>query len=409
MIRLPANNPFEPGADRVPQVWAGRREELSDWRDRLRPRRAIGQNERGRTLLGDPGIGKSVLVRRIAREAADLGDWVTPQVRIPRGVDPLPLLARAVIDLAEQAGVAAAADRKLGRFLERVRELSVMGTGVKVAAASGGQPHVALTEVMVAVGRAARDAGQVVLLHIDEIQNVTDDDQRSQLLVALGDALGQEDQVALAGGDTMLGLPLAVYLTGLPEFHDQASSRSGATFAGRFATTVLDPISDADVRAALDVFLRNGWPVATNTGMVAVTMAPDAVDAIVDLCLGDPFLFQLAGQAAWDADTGQRVQIQDVRRGWQGAAREARTHVERQLARLPELEWAFVDTMASLPESQRTLTNIARQLGYDQAAQLGPTAQRLDTVRGIIDRGRRYAFRVRTVEAYLQGNWPDRP
>jgi hypothetical protein len=103
-MRTATNNPFEPGSDRIPQVWAGRHEQLADWRDRLRPRRAAGQYERGRTLLGEPGIGKSVLVRRIASDAARAGDWVTPQVRVPRGVSPLPLLAEALLDLADVAG-----------------------------------------------------------------------------------------------------------------------------------------------------------------------------------------------------------------------------------------------------------------------------------------------------------------
>ncbi|PZF56724.1 hypothetical protein DEJ23_09190 [Curtobacterium sp. MCSS17_008] len=33
-------------------------------------------------------------------------------------------------------------------------------------------------------------------------------------------------------------------------------------------------------------------------------------------------------------------------------------------------------------------------------------SQRLDTVRGIIDRGKSYSFRNRAVEAYLSTDWP---
>jgi hypothetical protein len=411
-MRSPVTNPFEPGADRIPQVWAGRHDQLADWRDRLRPRRAIGQNERGRTLLGEPGIGKSVLVRRIARAAADTGDWVTPQIRIPRGVDPMPLLAGAVWQLAEDAGIASRAEQGMGRFLDRVREVSVMGASVRVDApgADGGIPaHTALTQVLVALGRAARADGRVVLVHVDEVQNITDDDQRSQVLVALGDALGHEEEVALPGGTATTGLPIAVYLTGLPEFHDQASSRSGATFARRFATTVLAPIQDADLAEALHVFVSEGWPVAAGDGLATVTMTPAAVDRIVHLCHGDPFLFQLAGQHAWDAGRTDTVTVADVDTGWRTAAREARTHVERLVTRLPELERSFVATMAGLPPGERTLTRIASELGYERASQLGPTAQRLDTVRGIISRGRPYSFRIRTVEALLTSDWPDLP
>ena len=88
-MRLPRDSPFSPGSDTVPEVWAGRTSHLSDWRDVLRPRRAAGRHERGRTILGEAGSGKSSLVRRITTEASQSGDWATPQLRIPSGTDPL--------------------------------------------------------------------------------------------------------------------------------------------------------------------------------------------------------------------------------------------------------------------------------------------------------------------------------
>jgi len=72
---------------------AGRTAHLSDWRDVLRPRLVDGLFERGRTVLGEPGLGKSSLVRRIADDAERAGDWVTPQIRIALGSDPIKRLA----------------------------------------------------------------------------------------------------------------------------------------------------------------------------------------------------------------------------------------------------------------------------------------------------------------------------
>ena len=92
-MRSPLDSPFSPGSDTVPEVWAGRTSHLSDWRDVLRPRRAAGLHERGRTILGEAGSGKSSLVRRIAREASQSGDWTTPQLRIPSGTDSLKRVA----------------------------------------------------------------------------------------------------------------------------------------------------------------------------------------------------------------------------------------------------------------------------------------------------------------------------
>lgn len=408
-MRSPLNNPFEPGSDRVPAVWAGRTELLADWRDRVRTRRAAGQYERGRTLLGEAGIGKSVLVRRIAAEAAANGDWVTPQIRVPRGGSPLRLLAEGLLQLAEDAGLRTRADARLGALLDRVQTIAVMQVSLGLQPGEGVPAHVAVRQLLVELGRAAAAAGRVVLVHLDEVQNTTDGDELSQLLIALGDALAHEDPIEVPGGTIEALLPLAVYLTGLPEFAHLASSRGGATFARRFATSLLTPIEDADLHFSLRTFVRDGWEIADNGRTARVAMTPDAAARIVELCHGDPFLFQLAGQQAWDAGTDVILDVEDVLRGWSRARPEAIRHVDRLLERLPEKERQMVEVMADLPAEQRTLTNIAREMGYATASQAGPTAMRLDTYRGIIERRGRaepYRFRSRIVEARLASDWP---
>lgn len=408
-MRTPLNNPFQPGSDRIPAVWAGRQELLADWRDRVRARRGAGEYERGRTVLGEPGIGKSVLVRRIASEAARSGDWATPQLRIPRGESPLRLLAEAALGLADEAGLPNRQEQRIRDLLDRVRTISVMHLSVGLEPADGVPAHVALTQLLVELGRAAASAGKVLLLHLDEVQNVSDDETLSQLLVALGDALAHEELVSVPGGQLEVLLPITVYLTGLPEFADMASSRQGATFARRFATSVLAPIDDDDLRLALLPFVREGWPITFDAEARRVWMTPGAARRIVDLCHGDPFLFQLAGQQAWDAGESEFVDEGDVERGWTRARSEATQHVERLLARLPDKERSMVEVMAHLPPQERTLTNIARGMGYQQASQAGPTAMRLDTDRGIIERRGRsapYVFRSRIVEAHLTRDWP---
>ena len=85
---------------------------------------------------------------------------------------------------------------------------------------------------------------------------------------------------------------------------------------------------------------------------------------------------------------------------------EAAAHVERILERLPEKERELVDAMAQLPPVNRTATEIAKTMGLADATKLGQFAQRLDTTRGIISRGKPYTFRHRAIEAYLTSEWP---
>lgn len=366
----------------MPQVWAGRSAQLSDWRDHLRPRRIAGIHERGRTILGEAGLGKSSLVRRIARNASDSGDWVTPQLRIPSGTE----------------------------LLKRVETVAAASASVSLPRQSGPEPYTELTSLLVEIGQAAiQHGGVMVMIHIDEVQNISDEDVLSQLPTALGDALTHEKRVTVPGGVQFdRALPLAVYLTGLPEFLDMAGARKGATFARRFQTTTLAPLGDDDLFAALQPFVTEGWEIAGgNTGSERVLMEPGAQRAIINLSCGEPFLFQLAGERPWYADTGTIITADHVMLTWRGALDEAEGHVQRILELLPDRERQFLEAMAALDPEDRTLTTIARHMGYEKGTEAGPVSQRLDRQRGIITRGKPYTFRHRAVEAYLLTDWPD--
>ena len=408
-MRSPLTCPFQPGSDTVPAVWAGRVEQLSDWRDVVRPRRLAGLPERGRTILGEAGLGKSSLVRRIAQDAAAAGDWVTPQLRIPSGADPLKAVAAAILALAEEAGLSVSREQRIADLLGRVQAVAASGVSLSLRRREGPEPHAALTALLVEVGRAAMARGVVVLIHIDEVQNITDENALSQLLIALGDALAHEAAVVAPGGVSVSrSLPIAVYLTGLPDFADMAGARKGATFARRFKTTTLTAIEDDDLASALQPFIIDGWEVADDAGGVGlIRMEPDAAAAVMQLCCGEPFLFQLAGEQAWYAGVGDVITRSQVLAGWKRVRPEAVTHVERILERLPARERELVQAMAELDPPERTLTRIAERMGLPKATDAGPTSQRLDTVRGIIGRGKPYTFRHRAVEAYLTSQWPD--
>ncbi|MFT4187532.1 MAG: hypothetical protein QM621_03010 [Aeromicrobium sp.] len=116
-------------------------------------------------------------------------------------------------------------------------------------------------------------------------------------------------------------------MTGLQDFTDLAEARKGATFTRRFATAILEPISDADLRTALHPFVREDYQAEDSDHHVQ--MAPDAADLIVRLCCGEPFLFRLVGYQAWNAGSGDVITTDDVRRGRATARPEASMHLER--------------------------------------------------------------------------------
>ncbi|KAA1374931.1 ATP-binding protein [Aeromicrobium fastidiosum] len=408
-MRTAVENPFVPGSDTIPEVWAGRTSQVGDFENVVRPRRMAGLSERGRTILGEPGLGKSTLVRRLAERARrNHGDWTTAQLRMPVGADPLQIVATALLGLAADAGLAAATEKRLRTLIDRVKAISVAGWGLTLEPTAGPQPFVALTDLLIEIGLAAHEQKRLVMIHVDEVQNITDQAALSQLLVCLGDALTYEHTVVVPGGAHIdRVLPVAVYLTGLPDFDDMAGARKGATFTRRFKTITLAPISDDDFKLALTSFLDPGWPVEVDGLPATVRMTQEARDAIVACCCGEPFLFQLAGQEAWYASPDSPlITVDDVRQGWEEAKPEAVTHVERILGRLPEREQQLIRAMSLLDPQERTASAIAARMGFDSATQIGPFASRLDTVRGIINRGKPYSFRHRAIEAYLTTEWP---
>lgn len=172
-------------------------------------------------------------------------------------------------------------NRRIGDLLARWRKASAAGFSVEIADRPPALPHRELTDLLVALGRGAADADTLLLVHVDEVHLAGADDL-SQLLTALVDTLATTTDRHTPGGGTIEeALPVAVYLTGLPEFTEVAQARTGATFSRRFKTDVLEPLHDADLRDALDELVR-GYDVLADDGPTTVSMHPDAADVLVE-------------------------------------------------------------------------------------------------------------------------------
>ena len=296
------SNPFLPGAGAVPQVWIGRREFL-DGHDVTRLARLRGIYTPGMVLIGPSGIGKSVLVNRLAARSAAEGDVVLDAVRVARRSDPVSQLAGAVRDAASQV----AFGRRRGTFQELLDRVEVVAVkGVQFAVREGvGNPHLAVRDALVHLGtvlareNVGRPQPRALMLRLDELQNA-DDTQRSALLTAIGDLLERTTELDLPGQELSVHLPVLVYITGLPDLLNRATNVD--TFRRRFDTRKLSLFVDSEVTSSLlGARLPDG-----------VRFTDAAAARLAELVGGDPYLFQYVGQAAWNVGDGNQIEVGEV-------------------------------------------------------------------------------------------------
>jgi hypothetical protein len=338
-------------------------------RDRIR-----GRYTPGTVVVGPSGIGKSVLVNRVAEDAGAAGDVVVRPVRIAKASDPVAQLA-AAIDLAAR-DVAGTGNfvAEVDALLDRVRLVSVRGIEVAVREADVANPHLLVRDAVIGLGehlarensRRRPGAERALLIRVDELQNATNV-QRSALIAALGDAL--EHQVTVrAPGTVPLYLPIVLFLTGLPDLLNAASNVD--TFRRRFTTTVLGPFSDAEVEdALLDTPLPGG-----------VTVERPAAARIADLVAGDPYLFQFIGKQAWDASDGPVITLADVEAADAATYGERLRIVEAAVSDIPDGERAVLEAVYAVADDHLVAAPSAA------AAHLGVTVQKIATAASRLER-----------------------
>lgn len=194
---------------------------------------------------------------------------------------------------------------------------------------------------------------------------------------------------------------MAVYLSGLPEFVQQVTA-ARATFARRYRIQELEALPTAAMELALRPFTTDGWPVRGG-GEEVVRMTDDAVTEIVRGSYGSPFLFQLLGEAAWNAGTATTITHEETVRGHQNAMREVRNYVRLRLSDLTDLQLEYLRAAAEVQPDTRTAAAVAARLGRS-SRELGSTARALEDRYRLI---RREAGVVRLtspgLEPYLRG------
>ena len=249
-----AVNPYKPGAGRKPPVLAGRSDLTNALVRAMQQAAREGEGDRPFALWGLRGVGKTAVLRSICEYAAK-ESWLVISLEATPGES----LARricqsAALELRRYRGAPQIASdgfkralRVLKSFQLKVDPTGAYSFGIDIDPAVGfadtGVLSMDLQDLFDALGEAAREAGGVALVSIDELQEAPLDDLKA-LNMALH-AVGQEASPA----------PIVVIGAGLPTLPGVlANATSYAERLYRFFSIEL--LSDDAVREALEVPAR---------------------------------------------------------------------------------------------------------------------------------------------------------
>ncbi|MGN6783301.1 MAG: AAA family ATPase [Marmoricola sp.] len=279
-------NPYRPGFNQPPVVFAGRAEVLDGAREALEVAALDGRTQRPFVLLGPRGVGKTVTLGEVAEHAATERSWPHVHVEAKAAGGLLEELTERLGRAARLLGGEVPDAGDGGRRAVRVSRVSatVMGVGGEVALERAGQAGESaaarLADALDAVMGAAVARGAGIVLTLDEL-HVADPEEIAVLAGTL-----QENVPA--------DWPLVTIFAALPSLRAGRGRRALPTYLERAEWHVLGNLEGEAAREALV-----GPAVAAGR-----PMAHGAADLLLGEAGGYPYALQVAGHFAWRASHG---------------------------------------------------------------------------------------------------------
>lgn len=342
----PLRNPFAPGAGSRPPELAGRSALLQEAELALR-RVRLGRAEKSQLLLGLRGVGKTVLLNRIAELAESIG-YEQAQLEAPEGRPLATYLVPALksivlrLDRVEQARLWASEAMAALRGFAGAFKVSVGDVKLGLSEpnrADSGNLEVDLPELLVSTARAAQAAGTSVVILIDEVQYLAEEELRG-LIVALH-RIAQK------------GLPMILFGAGLPQL--AALAGEAKSYAERLfdfpGVGALEP--QAATQAIADPIREEGGEITA-----------EALAEIVRVTEGYPYFLQEWGKHTWNQAQGPEISLNDVQEASRTALAALDSNFFRvRFDRLTPREQAYLNAMAQLGAGPHRSGAIAEAMG----------------------------------------------
>ena len=358
----PRKNPYAPGAGTPPPELAGRDRLLEDASialDRIRN----GLAAKSLLLVGLRGVGKTVLLNRICRDAEGRG-FVTvlleaPEDRSLPGLISGPLHA-ALLKMNRRATADDAAKRALKALAGFIGAMRLSFGDVVFNVNLERDPGIAdsgdldsdLSSLLQAIGEAAQAQRTALVLFVDELQYV-EDRELGALIAALHRA-------------AQFQLPVTLVGAGLP----QLVARAGAakSYAERLFT--FPEIGPLDTDAA-------AFALEAPAERLGVSYQRAALDEIIRRTRAYPYFLQEWGKRCWDCAQSSPITAAEVETASIEALAELDASFFRvRFDRLTPSEKQYLRAMAELAGGPHRSGEVARMLGKSVRA-VAPTRAKL--------------------------------
>jgi len=358
----PVKNPYSPGAGTPPPELAGR----DDLREKVRisvARIRIGNPAKSIVMVGLRGVGKTVLLDQMRRDAEGAGIH-TVRIEVPehRSLPALlaPQLRGALLRLSRIEAAKDVAQRGLRALAGFAKVLKVKFDDIEVGIDFDPEPGLAdngelegdLSCLLEEVGKAAKSAGTAFVIFIDELQYI-DDEQFGALITALHRCAQNR-------------MPVSVVGAGLPRLRGLAGEAK--SYAERlFDFPMIEALPGPEARKA----------ITKPAQMLGVEFEDQAVDDIVRETHGYPYFLQEWGKHAWDVAQASPITADDVATAsGQALAALDESFFRVRLDRLTPSEKRYLRAMAELGPGPHRSGDIAEKLGRKVTA-LGPVRSQL--------------------------------
>jgi hypothetical protein len=358
----PYSNPFNPGAGVSPPELAGRADVLEQ-AVTAAERIKRGRHAKSLMILGLRGVGKTVLLNEIGKQAVDRG-YLVEQVEARDGEDLRQLLAhalrRVLLQLDRSAQAIEAVKKGLRVLRSFIGTVTVTAAGVEIGLgvdpetglADSGDLEADIKDVLIATARAAQAATRPVALLVDELQYVSRPE-----LAALIRGIHAVNQA---------GLPLVLFGAGLPQLAGQAGDAK--SYAERlFDFPRLDRLGEDDAGKAIRE------PVEDEGARIDDA----ALAEIYAQTRGYPYFLQEWGYNAWNVAQGGTIRAADAVTATALSIRKLDESFFRvRFDRLTPLERDYMRYLAELGEGPQKSSDVARAMGR-RGSSLGPTRDSL--------------------------------